>query len=83
MKENKIEGIKKITSRSKDLHPYGYGHMLQVVVDRATGRAWFIEHVSQWSRTVFQDPDIVTSGYLDRPATMAEIRRMIENALAG
>lgn len=80
---NKITGIKKITSRSLGLHPYGYGHTLQIVANRETGRAWCIEHVSPWSYTVFQDPDIITAGYLDRPSTMAEIQRMIENALAG
>lgn len=80
----KIEGIKKIAGESKSLSGYHSGLYLQVNYDRKSGEAWTDSHCSlgQNSWRKYSDSNIINCGNLSEPTTMAEIREMIERAVA-
>ena len=79
----KIKGLRAIAGASKDLHGYYSGYYLQVNYNRATGEAWYDEHVSlgQNSWTQYDDRDIVNCGNISEPMTMAGLRDIIEQAV--
>lgn len=79
----KITGIKKIATESKDLKG-GYNNgWMQIAVDQTTGKAWSTYHLTQGSYTAYDNGNIITCGYLHEPATMAQIKTMIQDALDG
>ena len=79
----KIKGLKAIAGASKDLQGYYSGRYLQVNYNRTTGEAWYNEHVSlgQNSWTQYDDKDIINCGNISEPATMAQLREIIEEAV--
>ncbi len=80
----KIKGLKKIAGESKSLRGYYSGQYLQVNYNRTTGEAWTDWHCSfgqnSWSQ--YHDINIINCGNISNPMTMAQIREMIEGALA-
>lgn len=80
----KIKGIKKISGETRALNGYHSGQYLQVNYDRKSGEAWTDFHCSlgQNSWREYSDSNIISCGNLSEPATMAEIREMIERAVA-
>ena len=77
----KIKGIRALCSASKSLTPVGYApaYKLQVHLNKATGEL-------QWADVVgtgfiqYANPDMIFVCDIEHPATMAEIREMIEGS---
>jgi len=75
----KIKGVRALCSASKGLTPVGYApaYKLQVHLNKSTGEL-------QWADVVgtgfiqYDNPDMIFVCEIAHPATMAEIREMIE-----
>lgn len=81
---SKITGLKKVSGESKSLTgPYSSIY-LQINYDRETGKVWADEFVdaAHSFHHVYHDENIIDCGIICSPATMAEIRRMVEEACA-
>lgn len=79
----KIKGLKKIAGESKSLTGYYSPEYLQINFDRKTGEAWtdYFYCIGQTSRRYYQDENILFCGTISNPATMQEIRELIENTV--
>lgn len=77
----KIVGIKRIAGESKELKGRYGRACLQVVLNRVTGRAWSVYHADMHSYVEYENPDIVTCGYLYEPATMSEVKDVLSGVI--
>lgn len=79
----KITGIRALCSDSKGLTPVGYAprYMLQVHLDKSTGKLWWADIASKNSYIQYNDPNMIFICNIEHPATMAEIREMVEDRL--
>lgn len=77
----KITGIKALCSATKDLSPVGYApkYKLQVHVDKATGKLYWADIVGNGT-IQYHDDDLIYLCDIEHPATMAEIRDMIQSS---
>lgn len=80
---NKIKGIKKIASDSKQLKGFFDCGYLQVNYDKSTNKAWADYHydIGHNTYTKYHDSNIVNCGILSDPTTMIEIVQLIKEAL--
>lgn len=79
----KIKGLKKIAGESKNLTGYYSPDYLQINFDRKTGEAWsdYFYCIGHNSRKYYHDENILFCGIISRPATMQQIREIIENSV--
>ena len=79
----KIKGLKKIAGDSKSLTGYYSPEYLQINFDRSTGEAWadYFYCIGQNSRKFYNDKNILYCGTISSPATMQQVREMIENSV--
>ena len=75
-----IKGIRALCSATKNLTPIGYAsaYKLQVHLDKATGKLWWADVVGT-GFIQYSDPNMVFICNIEHPATMAEIREMVED----
>jgi hypothetical protein len=76
----KIKGIRALCSATKNLTPVGYApnYKLQVHLDKATGKLYWADVVGT-GYIQYNDPNMMFVCNIEHPATMAEIREMIED----
>ena len=75
----KVNGIKALCSATKNLDPVGYAprYKLQVHIDAETGELFWADIVGN-GYIQYQNPAMVFVCDIEHPATMAEIREMLE-----
>ena len=75
----KIKGIKQLCHDTKNLVPVGYApnYKIQVHLDISTGKLWWADVVGA-GFIQYDDPNMIFVCNIEHPATMAEIREMIE-----
>ena len=78
----KVTGIKKVSAETKSLGAHVLGDRLELFLDTRTGELGTEYQISDSSRTEYHTPAIIHVGDIRRPATMAEIREMIDRRLA-
>jgi len=76
----KIMGIRNLCSATKNLAPEGYAprYEIQVHLDTKTGKLYWADVVGN-GYIQYNDPDMIYVCNIKHPATMAEIREMIED----
>ena len=76
----KITGIRTLCSATKNLTPEGYApaYKLQVHLDKSTGKLYWAD-VTGNGYIQYNDPDMIYVCNIEHPATMAEIRDMVDN----
>lgn len=75
----KIKGIRALCSATKKLAPVGYApsYKLQVHLDTAAGKLWWADVVGN-GYIRYDDPNMIFVCDIEHPATMADIREMLE-----
>ena len=79
--KSKIHGIKKTAGWSKRESQYKSGGHLQICYNMKTGLVWPVWHVLRHPWPEYVTEDILFCGFLEKPATMKEITRMVLVAL--
>lgn len=79
----KIKGIRELCSATKALDPVGYAprYKIQVHLDKSTGKLWWADIAGSNSYIQYSDPNMVYICNIEHPATMAEIREMVDDRL--
>ena len=77
-----IKNIRALCSASKNLAPVGYApqYKLQVHLDKATGELTWAD-VTGTGYIQYSDPNMRFVCNLEHPATMAEIREIVEDRI--
>jgi hypothetical protein len=80
----KYTGIKAAAGATKNLNGYYSGEYVELFVDKSSGKVWTVFHhsIGQQTWTEYHDDNIIKCGNISSPATMAEIKEMIENAFS-
>lgn len=79
----KLHGIKALCGETKCLPDHGYGPgCYEVFCDCSTGQVWGNYQVSKSTWTVYDDPNVISCGWITTPATMGEIAAMVKAKLA-
>ena len=74
-----IKGLRALCSATKNLAPEGYASAckIQVHIDKSTGKLYWADVVGT-GYIQYNDPNMIFIGNIEHPATMAEIREMVE-----
>lgn len=80
----KYTGIKAAAGATKNLNGYYSGEYVELFVDKSSGKVWIVYQYSigQNTWTHYDDNNIIKCGNISSPATMSEIKEMIENAFS-
>lgn len=78
----KLKYVRYLCSATKNLDPIGFAprYKIQVHLDKSTGKLYWTEICGN-AYVQYNDPDLVFIGNIEHPATMAEIREMVEERL--